>query len=133
VTALENATRRAGLSCAVYAVGLAVSVNARRVFIPDVLVTRPPASPAELATSAPLIVVEPLSPTTAEFDHGPALEGYFSLPSFAYYLLIGPDRAVLILHNRGREGVIETRIPHEGTVRIDPPGIAFEVAELFGP
>jgi Uma2 family endonuclease len=130
-TALEIAMRRDALACAVYADGLAVRVNSRRAFIPDVLVTRPPAPPSDLETTTPLIVVEVLSPSTAAFDHGAKLEGYFSLPSLAHYLLIDPDRAVLILHSRAREGVIETRILHEGAVRLDPPGLAFEVAELF--
>ncbi len=43
-----------------------------------------------------------------------------------------PTGAWLILHSRGREGVIETRILREGEVRLDPPGLAFDVAELFG-
>ena len=126
------ALRRKGGDCGVYADGLAVCITHRRAFVPDVLVTCPPAPEKDLETTTPLVVVEVLSPSTAAFDHGAKLEGYFSLPSLAHYLLIDPDRRVLIHHTRAREGVIETRILHDGAVRLDPPGIAFEMGELFG-
>ena len=131
-SALLAALRREGADCGVYSDGLAVRITSRRAFVPDVLVTCPPAPPKETTTSTPLIVVEVLSPSTAGFDHGAKLEGYFSLPSLVHYLLVDPDRRVLILHSRGREGVIETRILREGEVKLDPPGLAFDVSELFG-
>ncbi len=129
--ALLAALRRAGAVCGVYTDGLAVRVTKRRAFVPDVLVTCPPTPPKEMETTRPLLAVEILSPSTAAIDHGAKLEGYFSLPSLAHYLVVDPDRRVLILHSRGREAVIETRILHDGEVRLDPPGLAFAVAELF--
>ena len=128
-----NVIRREGLSCAAYSDGLAVRVAARRVFIPDILVTCPPAPVNDMETSTPLLVVEVLSPSTAAFDHGAKLEAYFTLPSLMHCLLIDPDRQVLIWHRRGQGDIIETRILHEGPVRLDPPGIAFELSELFVP
>ena len=130
--ALLAALRRIGADCGVYTDGLAVQITARRSFVPDLLVTCPPTPPKVVKTTTPLIVVEVLSPSTAGFDHGAKLEGYFSLPSLVHYLLIDPDRRVLILHSRAREGVIETRILREGEARLDPPGLAFDVAEMFG-
>ncbi len=129
--ALTEAVRRAGAPCEALSEGITVRVTARRSFVPDASVICPPPHPNDIDTTTPLIVVEVLSPSTAAFDHGAKLEGYFSLPSLMHCLLIDPDRAVLILHSRGQEGVIETRILHEGTVRLDPPGLSFEVAELF--
>jgi len=129
--ALISALRRKGGGCGVYADGLAVRIAGRRTFVPDVLVTCPPTPNRTLETSNPLIVVEVLSPSTAAFDHGAKLEDYFSLPSLAHYLLIDPDRRVVILHSRGREAVIETRILRDGEVKLDPPGLAFAFDELF--
>ena len=130
--ALANAVRRAGVRCLALSEGVTVRVAARRAFVPDASVLCPPPGDDELTTANPLIVVEVLSPSTAAFDHGAKLEGYFSLASLAHYLLIDPDRRVLIHHSRGRGDVIETRILHEGAVRLDPPGLAFDVGELFG-
>ena len=130
--ALAEAVRRAGVPCAAFAEGVTVRVSSKRAFVPDASVICPPPQPDDIETSSPPVVLEVLSPSTAAFDHGPKLEGYFSLPSLAHYLLLDPDRRVVIQHSRGREGVIETRILHEGTVRLDPPGISIAVAEFFG-
>lgn len=132
VNGLLVAIQREGLSCAVYADGLAVRIGVRRAFIPDVLIVCPPAPDHALETDSPLLVVEVLPPSTAAFDHGAKLEAYFTLPSLMHCMLIDPDRRVLILHSRGRGDVIETRILHDGSVRLDPPGLALEVGELFG-
>ena len=130
--ALVNAVRRAAAPCAALAEGVTVRISAKRAFVPDASILCPPQRPDDIETSTPVVVVEVLSPSTAAFDHGAKLEGYFSLSSLAHYLLIDPDRRVLIHHSRGREGVIETRILHEGAVRLDPPGLAFDMGELFG-
>ena len=129
--ALDNAVRRAGAPCEAVPDGLTVRVSARRSFVPDASVVCPPPGPGDLETSTPLIVFEVLSPSTAAFDHGAKLEGYFSLPSLAHYLLIDTERRVVIQHSRGREGVIETRILRDGEVKLDPPGLAFPFGELF--
>jgi Uma2 family endonuclease len=130
--ALTAALRRSGARCGVYTDGLAVQISSRKAFVPDLLVTCPPTPANDMATKTPLIVVEILSPSTAAFDHGAKLEGYFSRPSLAHCLLIDPERRVLILHSRGQDGMIETRIRHDGEVRLDPPGVALEFADLFG-
>ncbi|HTR12014.1 MAG TPA: hypothetical protein VMI72_01870 [Roseiarcus sp.] len=37
----------------------------------------------------------------------------------------------MIWHKRGEAGAIETRIPREGAVRLDPPRIEAEVVAFF--
>ena len=130
--ALHGAVSRTGAPCEAFAEGMAVRISTRRAFIPDASVICPPPHPKDTSTTTPVVVVEVLSPSTAAYDHGPKLEGYFSLPSLAHYLLIDPERRVLIQHSRAREGVIETRILREGEVKLDPPGLAFDFGELFG-
>ncbi len=108
-----------------------VRIAARTAFEPDALVVCP--SPPGLRTMEirnPVIVVEVLSPSTAADDHGVKLDGYFSLPSVEHYLIVDPDRRVMIHHRRGRDA-IETRILREGLLRLDPPGLQAEVATFF--
>jgi Uma2 family endonuclease len=128
---LRTAIDRAGAPCRAYAEGITVRVRENRAFVPDALVVCPAPSPDKIEISNPLIVVEVLSPSTLAFDHGVKLEGYFSLPSLAHYLILDPDRRVVIHHTRGRDDVIETRILHDGRLRLDPPGIEVAVADLF--
>jgi len=99
--------------------------------VPDALVVCPAPPPDDREISDPMIVVEVLSPSTAAFDHGEKLEGYFLLASVAHYLMLDPDRRVMIHHARGRGAVFETRIVREGRLRLEPPGIEIGVAEFF--
>ena len=131
--ALDQAIRVAGLSCNALPDGATVRIRDDRAFIPDALVVCPPPPPDALVIDNPLIVVEVLSPSTAAVDHGIKLEGYFSLKSLAHYLILDPDRRVVIHHGRGEGAVILTRILHDGALRLEPPGLDLQVADLFGP
>ena len=82
---------------------MTVRITGRTAFEPDALVVCPP--PTDLQTMEipnPVIVVEVLSPSTAADDHGLKLDGYFSLPSVQHYLILDPDRRVMIHHRRGQ-------------------------------
>lgn len=130
--ALEAGIVRAGLPCRVFPDGMTVRVAARTAFEPDALVVCPP--PTDLNTMEipnPVIVVEVLSSSTAADDHGVKLDGYFSLRSVSHYLILDPDRRVMIHHRRGQAGAIETRVLREGLVVLDPPGFEAKVAEFF--
>jgi Uma2 family endonuclease len=130
--ALREGVRRTGLPCGVFPDGMTVRMNARTAFEPDALVVCPP--PTDLTTMEipnPVIVVEVLSPSTAADDHGVKLDGYFSLGSVNHYLILDPDRRVMIHHRRAHAGAIETRVLREGVVVLDPPGFEAQVAAFF--
>jgi Uma2 family endonuclease len=129
---LDAAINRAGLPCRMFPDGMTVRITARTAFEPDALVVCP--SPPNLSTMeipTPVIIVEVLSPSTAADDHGVKLDGYFSLISVEHYLILDPDRRVMIHHKRGQAGAIETRILRDGLVRLEPPGLEAEVAAFF--
>ena len=129
---LKAAIRKAGLPCRMFPDGMTVRITARTAFEPDALVVCPP--PTDLNTMEipnPVIVVEVLSPSTAADDQGFKLDGYFSLGSVAHYLILDPDRRVMIHHARGQAGAIETRVLREGKVVLDPPGFEAQVAAFF--
>lgn len=130
--ALRDGVRRAGLPCRVFPDGMTVRITSRTAYEPDALVVCPP--PADLNTMEipnPVIVVEVLSPSTAADDHGVKLDGYFSLPSVAHYLILDADRRVMIWHKRAQAGAIETRVVRDGVIRLDPPGFEAEAAGFF--
>jgi Uma2 family endonuclease len=111
--------------------GMTVRITPRNGYEPDALVVCPPPSLDTLEIPNPIIVVEVLSPSTAADDHGVKLDGYFSLRSVEHYLILDPDRRVMIHHKRGQAGAIETRILRDGLIRFDPPGFEAEVAAFF--
>ena len=131
--ALKAAIARAGVPCRVLPDGATVRISQKTVFEPDATVYRGPRMPPDaLEVPDPIIVVEVLSPSTASFDQGQKLIGYFSLPSLIHYLILDPDRRMLVHHKRGQGDLIETRILADGLVRLDPPGLDVPVATVFG-
>jgi Uma2 family endonuclease len=129
--ALREGVHRAGLQCRVFPDGMTVRIAARSAFEPDALVCPPPTDLNTLEIPNPVIAVEVLSPSTAADDHGIKLDGYFSLASVHHYLIVDPDRRMMIHHRRGHAGAIETRVLREGVVVLDPPGFEAEVAAFF--
>jgi Uma2 family endonuclease len=130
--ALREAIRLKELSCRVYPDGMAIRVDAQTTYEPDASVTCGPRAPADaLEIVDPVVVVEVLSPSTAAIDHGRKLSGYFSLPSLQHYLILDPERRVVIHHKRGKGEAIETRVLTNGVAGLDPPGLEVAVGALF--
>lgn len=73
------------------------------------------------------------SHNTEAIDHGRKLSGYFSLPSVEHYLILDPERRVVIRDKRGTGDSIETRVFSEDLAKLDPPGFEVAVEALFPP
>ena len=132
--ALKTAIRNLGCPCHVTKDGAIVRISANSAFEPDgVVYCRQRVSQERVEVPEPVVVVEVLSDGTAARDQGPKLSGYFSLASVAHYLVLDPERRSVVHHWRGESGAIETRTVTEGPLRLDPPGLAFFVEELFAP
>jgi hypothetical protein len=54
------------------------------------------------------------------------------LPSIVHYLIIDLEARAVIHDKRGEAGVVETRFAELGSLRLDPPGLEFAVADVFG-
>ena len=132
--ALDGAVTAAGLPCEVFTDGMAIRIDARTTYEPDASVACGSSVPPDaIEIDNPVIVVEVLSPSTAAIDHGRKLSGYFSIPSVQHYLILDPERRVVIHHKRGSGDAIETRVLTEGAARLDPPGFEVAVEALFPP
>ncbi|MDP4302776.1 Uma2 family endonuclease [Leptothrix discophora] len=98
-----------GTPCRTHIEGMKVHVQAvDSVLYPDVFVTCEPVDltpEAETSKTAPRLVVEVLSPSTAAYDRGLKFELYQRLPSLQEYLLVEADRAHVDLFRRNAEGL----------------------------
>jgi Uma2 family endonuclease len=111
---------------------MAIRIDARTTYEPDASVAcGSPVPPDAIEIDNPVIVVEVLSQSTAAIDHGRKLSGYFSLPSIRHYLILDPERRVVIHHKRGVGDAIETRVLTDGVARLDPPDFEVAVEALF--
>jgi Uma2 family endonuclease len=130
---LHDAIKRAGVRCFAALDGASVRFADDKLVEPDVLVYRGEKVPRDvLEVPNPLIVVEVLSPSTGSFDLGVKMQGYFALPSVHHYLVVDPDRPLIIHHKRGAGDVFETRIPTIGSLKLDPPGLDLDLTEVLG-
>jgi Uma2 family endonuclease len=130
--ALWRAVSAAGLPDFVYPDGMTVEVGPDDDYEPDCVVNgggRAP--PGSVEVDNPIVVVEVISPSSKTTDTGAKLAGYFRVPSVRHYLIFRADRPEVIHHRRRDDGGIETRVLDAGRVRLDPPGIEFEVEEVY--
>ena len=132
-TELLRAIKASGLGdLHMLADGVTVRIAPHRAYEPDALVYAGPELPdTAIEIPNPVIVVEVLSPSTANFDATEKLIGYFGVPSIAHYLIVHPAELPVILHSRQADGTILTRLLQSGAVKLDPPGIEIDIASLL--
>lgn len=131
--ALATAIKVAGAPCRALPDGMTVRIADDRAYEPDALVYCGPRLPGDaVEVPAAVIVVEVLSPSTGARDISTKLDGYFRVPGIAHYLIVDADARRLVHHARGAGDLIRTRILSNGLLKLDPPGIEVEIAEMFG-
>jgi Uma2 family endonuclease len=138
--AFHDAIKRAQLPCHVVVDGASVKLlslgqtakGKDKVVEPDVLVyCGPKVRRDELSVPNPLIVVEVLSPGTANFVATGKMDGYFKHPSIQHYLVVNADKPIVVHHQRGADDAWGTRIISSGRLMLDPPGLDVDLTELF--
>lgn len=129
---LQNALDTAGLDCAVMIDGLAVVIDQETTFEPDILVEcGSPSDDNGVVSHNPIIVVEVLSPGTRHIDKTAKLNAYAQILSISHYLIIDPDKRVVVRHRREGENRFATTLLRAGRLRLEPPGIEVTVEHLL--
>ena len=130
--ALDTAIAKSGIPCRFVLDSAAVRIDARSLYQPDALVyCGAPVSGDALEIPNPVVVFEVLSPGNAATDLRDKLQGYFLVPSIQHYVIVDPDKRLVIHHARAAGDVVATRIISSGDVLLDPPGIRLAVLELL--
>lgn len=130
--ALDIAIAQSGIPCRFVLDSAAVRIDARSLYQPDALVyCGEPVSGNAVEVANPVVVFEVLSPGNAATDLRDKLLGYFRVPSLQHYVIVDPDKRLVIHHARAQGDVVATRILSEGELRLDPPGMSIPVPTLF--
>ena len=133
--AFRAALGAAGSSCRAFGDGVTVKVDARTAFEPDCTIHCGPIELDSLHLANPVVVVEVVSPSSHASDFTKKLPGYFRIASIMHYLIVDPDRRMVI--HQGRNGAeVTTRFLHvnetdSGQLVLHPPGITIQVAAFF--
>jgi Uma2 family endonuclease len=132
VVSLRDAIKAAGLSCHAVPDGATVRISPHTAFEPDALAYCGEEVPGHsLEVPNPVIVVEVLSPGTQMADMRDKLSGYFTLPSVHHYLIVDPDKQMIIHHARGDGDALRTLLLTTGELHLDPPGLSMAVSSFF--
>ena len=130
--ALDEEARKAGVECEVFGDGIGIEVDADTDYEPDVVVNYGPRLPPDaVAATNPVIMAEVLSLLPQSIDSSEKLADYFRVPSIQHYLIVRLRRQEIIHHWRSGDGII-SRSVNVGAIRLDPPGIVLDVAEVYG-
>src|SRR5712692_7913300 len=130
--ALLAGIRARRLPCHPLPDGMTVRIDDTTAYEPDALVyCGPKLAPSALEVPNPVIVVEVLSPSTRHIDLSAKLADYFRLPSIAHYLIVDPEKPRIVHHARATGDTLLTRIVNEGSIRLDPPGLEFSMADIY--
>jgi Uma2 family endonuclease len=131
-SALDDAIAKSGIPCRFVLDSAAVRIDARSLYQPDALVYCGKPVPGDaIEIPNPVVVFEVLSPSNAATDLRDKLQGYFRVPSVEHYVIVDPDKRLVIHHARAPGNAVVTRIVSEGDLALDPPGVAIAVASLF--
>ena len=81
----------------------------------------------------PVLIIEVLSPSSADFDRGTKFEQYKSISEFAEYLLVAQDRSHVARRTRsGHEGWNEMVFDSlNATIRLDSVGVDLAMREVY--
>jgi Uma2 family endonuclease len=128
----RDALREGGLPGRAIPDGMTAEVGPDTDYEPDAMISGGAAiDDDDFAVSDPVVVVDVLSPSTKRVDLVGKLADYFRVPTIQHYLVVRSDAREVVHHRRAEGGFIETRVVGEGTLRLDPPGIAVDVAAIF--
>jgi Uma2 family endonuclease len=131
-TALLAGIRVRGLLCHMLPDGMTVRIDETTAYDPDALVyCGAKLAASDLEVPAPIIVVEVLSPSTRRIDASAKLAGYFRVPSVAHYLVVDPNKPLVLHHARGSGDMILIHIVTQGAIELDPPGLAVALADIY--
>jgi len=132
--AIRRAIADAGIEAEVLTDGATIPIDSHTAYEPDASVrVGLPLPGRDMKVPDPIIVVEVLSPSSVHMDTSAKLIGYFKLPSVRHYLLIDPEARSVTHHVRGADGKLSAQTRSSSALRLDPPGITVDVADLIGP
>jgi Uma2 family endonuclease len=134
VSTALNVQRR-GRGCRVHSSDLLVRVLATGLATyPDVTVVcaRAELDPANRnAITNPIVLVEVLSPGTAEYDRGEKLAHYQRIPSLQEVILVAHDERRIEVWRRAEDGAWTQSEARAGSIRLASIDCALEVTDVY--
>ncbi|MGD9560695.1 MAG: Uma2 family endonuclease [Pyrinomonadaceae bacterium] len=116
-----------GSECDVFVVDVKLKVSESLYYYPDVFVACDKAPESEYFRTAPVLVVEVVSPSTRQIDRREKLLAYQQVPSVLEYLIVEQDKMHIELHRRQPNGTWITYFYNDNDLDVE---IEFESVGL---
>jgi Uma2 family endonuclease len=125
-----------GTPCQVAGSSLRLRVSPTKFIVPDlIIVCGKPALTDEFQDTLtnPKVVIEILSPSTADYDYGRKFLLYRRLPSFEEYILISQDQARVEVYRKTSEDhwTLSTVRGLGGVVALQTVGVSLALADVY--
>ena len=124
-----------GQPCKVLMEGVQLAVQEGRHYTyPDVMITCDPIDQqAKRIVKAPILLIEVLSPSTAEYDRGRKFNQYKQLPSLQHYLLVSQTSWLVEWYRREANNIwsITALVEADDALLIPDLNISLTVAEIY--
>jgi Uma2 family endonuclease len=112
----------------------AVDLGPKTVRYPDVVVDAVGGGDKDLAATAPVLIAEVISPSSATDDLGDKAAQYLRLANLAAYLVIAQDEPKAWVWVRGTTGFPPgpVVVSEDGLIRIPSLGVELPLSEIYG-
>jgi Uma2 family endonuclease len=125
-----------GAACTVLGSALRVRVSPTRFVIPDLMVFcgKPALTDEHHDTiTNPRVIIEILSPSTADYDYGKKFILYRGLPSFEEYVLVSQDQARVETYRKtdAERWVLSTYKGLDSVVPVECLGVTLPLTEIY--
>jgi Uma2 family endonuclease len=111
-----------------------VELGPSTIRYPDVIVDAAGGAFSDLTATAPTLIAEVLSPSSAAYDLGEKPREYFGLPGLSAYLVLAQDEAKAWVWIRGTSGFPAKSEELRGideVIRLPPLGIEVPLVEIY--
>jgi Uma2 family endonuclease len=118
--------------CRVVASDVKLQIEADIVYYPDVMVVCDPADTDSHIKTAPSVVVEVLSPSTAGADQREKLMAYRRVPSLQTYLIVAQNEPRVIRNWRNPQGAWwQEELVGEGSILFGCPETELQLGQIY--
>lgn len=131
VATLHPHARKQG--CRLHLADMRLRIEERNTFYyPDVMLVCDTDTGSDLAETAPCLLVEILSPSTAQIDRVGKWAMYTALPSLQSYLIVHQDERRVVEYRREEAEWQMREVVQDGELQIDCLEISLSLEDIFG-
>ena len=130
-------THLSGTHCNVFMSDMKLSIKTlSNFFYPDIMVSCDPADrESRMSKSEPKLIVEILSPSTANYDRGEKFVSYRQIPSLREYVMVDIDKRQIEVYRLGDQGLwvlhpIDLRVV-AATLSLTPVELTLTAEQVF--